>query len=96
MKKREEEGGRGLYKFLQFLTLPPKAQMHGVTFYLDLFMKRFTLFLFKSQAAERQGGTVPKLCRAGQGSFKLLPKLCSSPLPGGTKFRGYALTKTGD
>ena len=34
--KREEEGGRGSYKVLQFLTLPPKAQMSGVTFHLDL------------------------------------------------------------
>ena len=30
--KREEEGGRGSYKFLQFLTLPPKTSVSGVTF----------------------------------------------------------------
>ena len=34
--KREEEGGRGSYKFLQFLTLPPKAQMSGVTFHFNI------------------------------------------------------------
>ena len=33
--KREEEEGRGSYKFLQFLTLSPKAQMHGVTFHFS-------------------------------------------------------------
>ena len=33
--KREEEGGRGSYEFLQFLTLspPPKAQMSAETFH---------------------------------------------------------------
>ena len=31
--KTEVEGGRGSYKCLQFLTLPPKAQMSGVKFH---------------------------------------------------------------
>ena len=33
--KREEEGVRGSYKFLQFLILLPNAQMSDVTFHLN-------------------------------------------------------------
>ena len=31
-KSGEKRGERGRYKFLQFLTLPPKAQISGITF----------------------------------------------------------------
>ena len=43
--KREEVGGRGSYKFLQFLTFLPKAQMIGVTFhFIALWNESITIF----------------------------------------------------
>ena len=33
----QEEGGRGSYKFIQFLTLPPAVQMNGVTFHSTIY-----------------------------------------------------------